>query len=368
MSETKNDISFDDLKGRYDFFKFLPLDNVFFFLSIKTYNRGYTDEVCSNLSKGNNGNCDLHSLCLSLHDILQNLKELFKTNYSNTQIKWCEYLDYWIYDYIKNNAPCNEYAELYEKLKLLMSKYLSEYNCNIIYPTIDHDKLIKKKKISLYTDILYWIKNAYDNIFDTHGSKLYDQYFGECFRFYKEVMCNEDSYIKDRYKTQLQEFENNFNEAITFLKGKNISIPQVVLPLDEKLMCTLEWTNIKAKGEEQASEVRGDRGPLAGGLEEEETGEAQSEHGDLAPKGLVETGPQGREGPIGKEVSASPATEEAATLIDGEGALTEKNTMDVDINEDSPISITPNRIGTIGSTVAGSSLFLLMMYKVKKHI
>ncbi|GAB69769.1 hypothetical protein PCYB_005180, partial [Plasmodium cynomolgi strain B] len=108
------------------------------------------EEICSKLSQGNNGNCDFYSLCLRLHIILPLLGNIFNNKDSNIRTNWCNYLNYWIYDYIENITSCNDSKQFYKKLHPLSSQYLSQYNCNIEYPTIGPDELIKRKNISIF--------------------------------------------------------------------------------------------------------------------------------------------------------------------------------------------------------------------------
>ncbi|SCA59632.1 Plasmodium vivax Vir protein, putative [Plasmodium vivax] len=261
-----------------------------------------------------------------------------------------------------------------------MSKYLSEYNCNIIYPKIEHDKLTDKKKISLYSEILYWIKNAYNSIFYFDDPMIYNQYLDECFRFYKKVMCSDDSYIKENYKSQLQEFENNFNEAITFLKGKNISIPKVDLPLDEELMCTMEWPKVKAEGDDVNGEVEGGEKPrkkeakpegqavLSGERgSPESSGQTVIEESENGRSGLAEAGGLGdqEEGSRVQESEEGPTVPKKPQMLHhgGENDLISDGTMVRGIDGETSESILPKNVGTIGATLAGSSIFLLMMYK-----
>ncbi|KMZ77353.1 hypothetical protein PVIIG_05501 [Plasmodium vivax India VII] len=285
-------------------------------------------------------------------------RNLFNTDDSHTTINWCDYLNYWIYDYIINSTSCNEYQQFYEKLKILMPKYLPKYDCNIEYPTIEHDKLIKKKKISLYTEILYWMEKAYDSIFYTDDPIIYDKFLGECFKFYKTIKCPDNRETKEEYSNELTKFESNFNSAISFLKKKGKKLSKEGITFSDMSICTLEWENIQENKEaETLSSVK----------------EVPSPEGDPEALGKGSTRSSGS---LGLERASGPLEPSGALgLLEqenlnpvGEGSKIDKDTMHEDVNGDPLTEKIPNKVGTIGATVAGSSLFLLMMYKVKIHI
>ncbi|KMZ95110.1 hypothetical protein PVMG_05821 [Plasmodium vivax Mauritania I] len=80
----------------------------------------------------------------------------------------------------------------------------------------------------------------------------------------------------------------------------------------------------------------------------------------------VQKGPVGRSGTQGTEESSVVIAETPDHREQGDSNL--RDSLVEENNEHSPIPDMPNKVGTVDATLAGSSLFLLMMYKVIKHI
>ncbi|KNA02612.1 hypothetical protein PVNG_06495 [Plasmodium vivax North Korean] len=79
--------------------------------------------------------------------------------------KWCEYLSYFINDNIKNSEICNDLEQLYTELDKLKIYYSTlSNNCIISNFKITKDVFVKKKKLYLLSEILFWIKNEYESI------------------------------------------------------------------------------------------------------------------------------------------------------------------------------------------------------------
>ncbi|KMZ82939.1 hypothetical protein PVIIG_06212 [Plasmodium vivax India VII] len=243
-----------------------------------------------------------------------------------------------------------------------MSKYLSKYDCNIIYPIIEHDELIIKKKISLYSEILYWIVNAYSTILYIGDSRLYDQYLGECFKVYKEIMCNDVSNIKKNYKKELQEFRNNFNKAITFLKENKNSILQNDIPSEDVLVCNTESPKAQGVGEDENVEIEGNLQPRVKEATPGPSGERGSPE-TPGPKGIAKseyekpgTTQSGdkEEGPIVQARAEGSTVPKAPQRLHPEGGnnLMDDVTMDIGIAGETSKSIMPKKYTPLGSWVS----------------
>ncbi|CAI7717830.1 PIR protein [Plasmodium vivax] len=75
----------------------------------------------------------------------------------------------------------------------------------------------------------------------------------------------------------------------------------------------------------------------------------------------VQKGPVGRSGTQGTEESSVVIAETPDHREQGDSNL--RDSLVEENNEHSPIPDMPNKVGTVDATLAGSSLFLLMMYK-----
>ncbi|KMZ88686.1 hypothetical protein PVBG_05542 [Plasmodium vivax Brazil I] len=332
MSETGGDISFDELKKKYYFLEYLPLANVFSVFSLNKYHVHQQKAFCNDLSGDTIGACDIHSLCLSLHEILENLKILFQRSDLNTKINWCEHLGHWIYDNIKNGEECSDAEELYTQFQNIKLIYLPTFGCNIEYFKITEDEYFKKKKIALYSEILSWIENSYYSIFYDY-TILYDQFLDECYKFYKEIMCNNiNSEIKKKYESQLQNFKKIFNKTLSFLKEQRLNISQTEIPSKDESLCI----SVNRKPSEEYPEVK------APDME------------DSASRRQVQIKPE----------VVTVGTEEFKPDISG--SLDQKGTMGTGDIGDSPDRAISNPVGTIMGTSLGFFIPLTMLYKVSE--
>ncbi|KMZ89372.1 hypothetical protein PVBG_06177 [Plasmodium vivax Brazil I] len=178
------------------------------------------------------------------------------------------------------------------------------------------DGFIKKKSLFLHGEILHWIVKAKEKI-NSKQSTSYYKYLGKCFNFYKRIKRSDNPSIKEEYGNELNTFESNFNIAISTLKEKRVKIRKEEITLPNTAICKLEWENVQETAEVQA----GEQGAITD----------DTESVGLAPLTSIDPNVAGNNG-------------------------------------DSSEQFISKHVGTIGATVAGSSLFLLMMYRVKKHI
>ncbi|KMZ88668.1 hypothetical protein PVBG_06098 [Plasmodium vivax Brazil I] len=273
---------------------------------------------------------------------------MLNVHYIDDQIKLSEHLSYWIYDSTKNSKTCNRLDQLYDDLKTNKSYYFPNDKSIVQNFSITGDGFIKKKSLFLNGEILYWIVYEKEKIADTQSTS-YDKYRGECFKFYKKIMCTVNPSIMEEYRDELTTFENNFNTAISTLKEKGVKITKEKITLPDASICNMEWENVEERAELQDA--------IEGAITED-TGSIYT--GKKEPVSSI-GGPQGKDADKGEILPSEP--QESAGLaslasIDLNGAG--------NIREPSE-TIMPKNVGTIGASVAGSSLFLLMMYKVKKH-
>ncbi|SCA82226.1 Plasmodium vivax Vir protein, putative, partial [Plasmodium vivax] len=136
----------------------------------------------------------------------------------------------------------------------------------------------------------------------------------------------------------LRNIKTNFNEAISSLEGKGIIRSQAVIPLDDKLICQIQSFGIESRASNAVSQIP----------EKPE-----------APQ--VPRWPVGTSGPPSTVKSSVVIAENLDHRVPGD--LTIRVSVDEENNEHSLIPDMPNRVETVDATLAGYSLFLLMMYK-----
>ncbi|GAB69466.1 hypothetical protein PCYB_002150 [Plasmodium cynomolgi strain B] len=213
---------------------------------------------------------------------------MLKQNISNLS-KVCEYLNYWIYYIIKDSLQCI-------------------YNINSLYYVLDRLKLLY---IPRRHKILHWIKNEYTVINNSNRAE-YNQYLNESYNIYKEIICKDDSTLKENCSKELTKFREIFNEAIASLKGKNISINQADIPLENNTLCTT-----------------------------------------ISPRN--ETVP---ELPVGLEAQEGPGESDISVLLDAAGYApsTDRVTMDQGINVITPEDVRPNKASSwINNKILGEN-------------
>ncbi|KMZ96169.1 hypothetical protein PVNG_06154 [Plasmodium vivax North Korean] len=303
----------DDFFVKLDEYAFLwnlPLSHHYSSFNLRYGIETSYEGTCSTLSTGSpNNKCDLRYFCKNVERLLSELKKKHGNPYKQSFSKACEYLSYWIYDKIPKN--CEKFDDFYTLLDKVKLDFIpTGESCNITKFEISKENLLAVKTLFFHSEALSYIQNEYTGINNSEKHE-YNKYLSEAYNVYKIIMCNNDFQAKEKYNSELTKFRTNFNDAIDFLKAKDISISQKRIPLDDKLICQLE-------------------------------------------------SPPNKRG-VGEDGSQMSHLEESVASIG-------TSIMGTDINGDSSLPDTPSKAGTVGATLAGSSLFLLMMYKVKKQI
>ncbi|KMZ82422.1 hypothetical protein PVIIG_06052 [Plasmodium vivax India VII] len=303
------------------------------------------DNSCNYLQKADHhNNCNIYFFCKSVISIFSALYSMFNYEYIDINIDVCKHLNYWIYDKIKDNIEYHDVESLYEVLNSNKLFYLQKYHkCSTEDFVKVEGEFNIKNALFLHSEILHWIKESKDKM-NASESNSYDKYFGECFKLYKEIKCSDNPSIKEKYNIELTKFLSNFNSAMSSLNDKGIKPLKKGITLSDESICKLEWENIQEniEGEiisrvEAVSTQEGDQGAI--------------DKGPTRSPGLLE--PAGAPGHLGLEEMNSPKDRSSIKTDNVHG----------DVNADTLTEKMANQVGTIGATVAGSSLFLLMMYK-----
>ncbi|EDL42952.1 variable surface protein Vir24 [Plasmodium vivax India VII] len=336
MSTSLEDIDFDKLKKKFHFLMNLPLKELYELFSTYGSFPSNGDFLCKGLPNINAPNtCNVLSPCISVQNVLPKLNRMFPDKQIDNKIKVCEHLNYWIYDNIKNIADCKEVENFYNKLNTMKSSFLTDiHNCEIKNFAISKDQFIIKEKLFLHAEILHWIKEETKFIYPNEHN-LYNEYIDECVNFYKAHICKNISTIQEEHTKELAIFKSNFESAVSFLGEKGVSINQ------GKLECQTVLQNQQAR-ERSAKEGK------------------QQEGG---PEELAEDGQRGAAGPSERveELRGPPGPEMPLPVVGNNP--TDQVTTDTAVSGDLLKPSITGKVGTIGTTLAGSSLFLVMMYK-----
>ncbi|SCA60762.1 Plasmodium vivax Vir protein, putative [Plasmodium vivax] len=258
------------------------------------------------------------------------------------------------------NESCDNNNEFYQKLNDLKEKYSTIHNiCNIDNFEIGKEEFDKKKKLYLLGEILNLFEKEYTTI-SLAAKPFYNQYFEKCAHIYEQIVSADKCEINKYYNKELTKFKNNFNTAKSFLFEKGVSITHDLITYNEP-DCPEKLQSLQregARGESEQSEGEGPReqGRVAGPAEQEGAGLETAGAEVSASAGMQE-----QQSVSGVEPGSRTETELLQTAkekrFDGEGTIV------AGINRDTPEPIVPKSASTIGATLAGSSLFLLMMYK-----
>ncbi|KMZ82482.1 hypothetical protein PVIIG_05793 [Plasmodium vivax India VII] len=336
MFPIKKDDFFEKLQNNYTFIKNFPLGIIYTQFILKEVIDDRYKGICNDLKKDSKYSCDFRFICASLVNELIQFKDKFDENKIKSFTEECKYLNYWIHYILKNSSECNNFNLLYEQLNEVKLPYIPRgHSCDIEYFDITKENFHKKKELFFHAEILHWIKDEYKLINDSEKD-LYNKYLEECFNIYKRIICNNNSQKREDYEVELSKFRENYNGAITSLKQKHISISKEIKQLENESMC----------------QIQPSKHPV---------GELQAK---TAQDGVTQDKVSGREGQeqlVGAQLPRIMGPRGPDDQASG-GPMIEEN------NEDSPIPDITNKAGTVGATLAGSSLFLLMMYKVIKHI
>ncbi|VUZ93216.1 PIR protein [Plasmodium vivax] len=334
MTKLSEDTNFDTLEGKFPFLKNLPLKK--FYGIFNSYRRfpPIGDFFCKKLKANDPHTCNLHSTCMNAREVFSTLYRMIQEKAIDSNINVCEHLNYWIYDNIKKISTCKEFEIFYEELNSLKSIYLENFhNCKNKNFKIIEGGFIKKKELFLLAEILHWIK-VENQLINPSDSTSYNGYIDECVNFYKEYICTDIETIKRKYNNELTYFVGNFDDAVSILGENGVTIKQ------NKLECPHE-SQKQQTGERSAEDRK------------------QESEGPVGPPGLSADGEQRVEELPGPQRSPRPEVPPPA----GGHDLTGQDPLDTAVSGDPLEAVIPGKVGTVGATLAGSSLFLVMMYK-----
>ncbi|KNA01705.1 hypothetical protein PVNG_04731 [Plasmodium vivax North Korean] len=333
------------------------------------------DSYCNSLTTGNNADVfNDHSLCKSAINAFSYIKYTINSKIFNNNTKWCEYLSYFLHDNIQKCKSCNHTEQLYIELnKIIRADNTMDNNCTIEKFTNDIEDFKKKKELYLLSEILYLIKNEYKYIFYVNEDS-YNEFFRKCANIYKEIIPAGNCNKMKEYNSELSEFKKNFDETMSFLNQKGFRITQDLITYNESV----------CRKQSQAVQIEAEKPEKARHVEQDGAGIREKDVAGTGEQDVEGTRGQDRKGQEAKrEVSAPEAmheqqeasvigpgrtTETEILLIPKEDSFKGEATMVPDIDGDTSEPFVPKNVSTIGATLAGSSLFLLMMYKVIKHI
>ncbi|GAB69732.1 hypothetical protein PCYB_004810, partial [Plasmodium cynomolgi strain B] len=284
-----------------------------------------------------NGYNYLYELCKMFEKNLRELPTIMSEETDKNE--QCRYLIFWLNDqmrkkfnlYKDTNININLIMQQFSSVSHLVNNDLSNNQCKYYYMRDITMELWKKWK-DLYNYIRN--KNEIEKIIVTDKKlckiyKSYHTYITSIYADYQKECCNGS---KVRCPLFLK-FDNwcYENDILTKLKC-NESDEIVTHPVNTGIY------NATQSGEAVGIVAK------QGGLELEERGSS---------------GSQGESGPLSR-VEPKSST--------GVGILTDSDNMVSGPIRVASQSILNKNVGTIGATLAGSTLFTLMMYKVKKHI
>ncbi|KMZ88762.1 hypothetical protein PVBG_05854 [Plasmodium vivax Brazil I] len=205
---------------------------------------------------------------------------------------------------------------------------------------IDKEKFMNKKKLFLLSEILYLIKEEYEYISHVQIN-VYNQFFRECFVIYKKIISADNCNIKNEYKTELNDFIDNFNNAKAHLNGNNKEISLDDIKSFDESRCKQELNGKQA-------------------VEAPDRGEAQGVNEDEG-----NTGPKGEARAVVLEESSLEQVPGSRDGIDGPVVRMRDSGSDV-FKEHTDENIS-NPVGTNVGTSLGFFVPLITIYKVRKR-
>ncbi|SCA59809.1 VIR protein [Plasmodium vivax] len=202
-----------------EFLKELPLFKFYVKLeSISTTPYKDHDE-CKSL----NGFNELQKICYKLGDILGEITEISKlvdVDNNKNNDRSCQYLNYLIQEEIeKEKEKCdpNTLPSLYKALNKYKGSY-GDYKCKFEQSNnTDTDIAKTSKNMYYYAEYLYWIIKEFKNIQDTKEN-IFSQFLNTSIRPYNKLLQHDTCNKPQKYKTQLEEFKNKYNEALEYIK------------------------------------------------------------------------------------------------------------------------------------------------------
>ncbi|SCA59649.1 Plasmodium vivax Vir protein, putative [Plasmodium vivax] len=292
-----------------------------------------------------------------------NFNELSTNNYGEQgRIEQCRYLIFWINDEITKWMNLTDMGSLDKALFLsgfnsvsdMLNRRLTENKC--IYNCNDRKIMELWKK---WKDVYDYIKNK-DNIQTIINSKkelcnIYQEYYSYIegiYKNYKNDCCKGKNRNCPPDDLKFNEWcnENQPLTKLTCTGSQNDAKPLVQSGNDNAPQSGVEYGTLAKQGTGE-QDRRGKRGGREDGFSEAETRSTrpQEEHGQSGSSGL--------EGETRAVVRAP------SELSPGSGSLTDSDNLVAGFIGEGSETILPKNVGTIGATLAGSSLFLLMMYK-----
>ncbi|SBT83725.1 PIR protein [Plasmodium ovale] len=205
---------------------------------------------------------EILSICRECEKILYS----FKTNLNGVfkienKDRYCNYFKYWLNDQTKE-FDSNSYNMMMLPVSLIDYDMTldKEYRCNNISDLkINKEHFEKNKKLFFHTENLHWIKDKC-----TNGQCLdvssYSDYLKKSSDFYDEIICADICKNSALYKSQLELFQEEFNNTIdSFLAlEKNLETEKLNSPLkhickikEKPTLCNLdnretEWNAVTA--------------------------------------------------------------------------------------------------------------------------
>ncbi|SBT73522.1 PIR protein [Plasmodium ovale] len=234
---------------RYQSLMNLPLYRIYRkFNEYFSYKR-YDSNICNNSTSEWSPHEDLLlPMCHNVKNILKTSKSMLRTYTLVNVNKYCTYLNYFLYDQIKNSNINSNINEFYETLNNVEGIYDLKDECKIVNFNINKEQFDKKKELYFHGEILNWIKHK-STTFDSYYSSIFSTYFNECVNNYKKIIQDNYCQYMQHYKYELNTFLKNFKETKNILEQNNIIISSEDISLITKPTCSSE-----GRGEELASE------------------------------------------------------------------------------------------------------------------
>ncbi|SBT55766.1 PIR Superfamily Protein [Plasmodium ovale wallikeri] len=191
-------------------------------------------------------NSNLLRACVVTDYILNSLNETAKQYELYIVKNLCMYISYILYDKIKSIPDRSNFENLYKCLNNYKITYdLNDDNCNIINFYSNDKELDKRIELYFHSEILRWIQAQY-NTFNLYYEDVYNKYLKQCANFYNNVIQDDYCNKVESYKSEIENFQTNFNKTKNILKGKGINIRDEETQLLERPSCTSKDLKMKS--------------------------------------------------------------------------------------------------------------------------
>ncbi|SCA81851.1 Plasmodium vivax Vir protein, putative [Plasmodium vivax] len=240
MTTPYTDKFYEEL-DKYDFVYDLPSCGFYSSLKVDNTHRSSPNQYCKSIQEGKHpDNCNLQSICINMENTLSQFGYEQCIKFLRNNNKCCDYLNYFIYSYIKSNDPCEDLDNLYAQLNKAKNVYFKSYSsCNIKKFDLNKEDFKKKKELYFHGDILYWIKEP-DVFIKIDKTESFDKYLKKCYDIYTNIVQNYDCKSDKAFGSDLRVFRENFNTAMDYLKSKDIYISTYELKAPERSECALD--------------------------------------------------------------------------------------------------------------------------------